>query len=530
VSTSQERCNASDVVERQVRAGRGDATAVIADDATLTYEELRRQINRAGHLLRELGVRREQRLLLVLDDTPVFPIVFLGAIRIGAVPVPVSPLDRADNFRHFVDDSYAGLVVADAGMLDQLTEALSGRAVRWLVRGGAGAGVAEFDEGMGAQPDELEAVPTHRDDMAFWLYSSGSTGRPKGVVHLQHDIGVTCDRYAGEVLGLGPDDTTFSTTKLFHAYGLGNGLSFPLAFGATAVLMSGPTKPAPILETLRRRRPSVFFSVPALFGAIVRDPDADGALDSVRFCVSAAEPLPPTTIRRWRERFGVDIVDGIGSTEMLHIYCSNRPGQIAAGTTGWPVPGYELRLIDDAGAPVDGAGIGALQVRGDSCAAFYWHQHEKTKASMLGEWFATGDRYERGADGTYTYVGRIDDMLKVGGLWVSPVDMEHTLMEHPRVGGVGVVGVSLDGASRIAAYVQCDGGAGDDTLAEELRTWCKERMRRYEYPHLIRFVEDLPRTLTGKVQRYRLREWAARAAAEEPESVRAEPVHGLSVS
>jgi len=522
-----EGCNVSELVARQVAAGRGGKPAVIAEDATLSYDELRRQINRAGHLLRELGLRREQRVLLVLDDTTVFPTVFLGAIRIGAVPVPVSPLDKDENFRHFVDDSYAELVVTDAPLLDRLSHALAGRAVRFLVRGRSEQGVVELDEALGAQPDELDALDTHRDDAAFWLYSSGSTGKPKGVVHLQHDIGVTCDTYAREVLALGEDDVTFSTTKLFHAYGLGNGLSFPFASGATAVLMRGPTKPEPILETLRRHRPSVFFSVPALFGAIVREPAADGALDSVRFCVSAAEPLPAATLMRWRERFGIEIVDGIGSTEMLHIYCSNRRGRIAPGTSGWPVPGYELRLVDELGAPLEGPATGALQVRGDSCAAYYWHQHEKTKVSMLGEWFASGDRYERSADGTYTYVGRVDDMLKVGGLWVSPVDMEHALMEHPRVRGVGVVGITMQDTTRIAAYVECAGEPGDDALADELRAWCKQRLRRYEYPHLVRFVDELPRTLTGKVQRFRLREWAAASAAAQPESVAAEPPAGL---
>jgi benzoate-CoA ligase len=287
--------------------------------------------------------------------------------------------------------------------------------------------------------------------------------------------------------------------------------------------MSGPTKPEPILETLRHHRPTVFFSVPALFGAIVRDPTADGALDSARFCVSAAEPLPAVTFERWRERFGVEIVDGIGSTEMLHIYCSNRPGRVVPGSSGWPVPGYELRLVDELGTALEGPAIGAMQVRGDSCAAYYWHQHEKTKASMLGEWFATGDRYERNAEGTYTYVGRVDDMLKVGGLWVSPVDMEHVLIEHPRVRGVGVVGVTVQDATRIAAYVECAGESGDEALADELRSWGKERLRRYEYPHLVEFVDELPRTLTGKVQRFRLREWATGTGAAQPEAVRAEP-------
>jgi benzoate-CoA ligase len=377
--------------------------------------------------------------------------------------------------------------------------------LQFVVRGATEPDVVELDEALAAQDDELAPASTHRDDMAFWLYSSGSTGKPKGVVHLQHDIEVTCENYAGYVLGLSEDDITFSTTKLFHAYGLGNGLTFPLWFGATSVLKAGPPKPDLLLATLRERRPTVFFSVPALFGLLVRDESADGALDSVRMCVSAAEALPPQTAERWKERFGLEIIDGIGSTEMLHIYCSNRPGEVVPGTTGFPVPGYELRLVDDDGNVLEGAAVGNLEVRGDSCAAFYWHQHEKTKGCMKGDWFSSGDRYERREDGAYAYVGRTDDMLKVGGLWVSPIDMEHVLLQHPRVAGVGVVGVTIEDASRVAAYVEVE-GEPDDALADELRTWCKERMRRYEYPHLVEFVDELPRTLTGKVQRFRLRE------------------------
>lgn len=504
-------CNVSDLVVRQVEAGRAGAPAIVADDAALSYDELRRQINRAGHLLRELGVRREQRVLLVLDDTSMFPVIFLGAIRIGAVPVPVSPLERDAHFRHFVDDSYAELIVADALLLDRLVAAMGDRRVHWLARDGEGPAVTELASGLAAQSDELDATPTHADDPAFWLYSSGSTGKPKGVVHLQHDIEVTCESYAQGVLGLSPDDVTFSTTKLFHAYGLGNGLSFPLCVGATAIYMSGPTRPARILETLRRHQPSIFFSVPALFAALGREDGARDALRSIRFCVSAAEPLPAATIAQWERAFGLEIVDGIGSTEMLHIYCSNRPGQIRPATSGWPVPGYELRLVDEQGRVIEGPAGGELHVRGDSCAALYWHQHEKTKASMQGSWFATGDRYRRNDDGTYTYVGRTDDMLKVGGLWVSPIDMEQVLLEHPCVLGVGVVGVTAGDVSRIAAYVERTGEQDDDDLAEELRLWCKERLRRYEYPHLVTFVESLPRTLTGKVQRFRLREWATEA-------------------
>src|SRR4051794_5553798 len=504
-------CNFTEVVERHVDAGRADKPALVGPDATLTYEQLRRQVNRMGHLLRSLGVGREHRVLLVLDDTTVFPIAFLGAMRIGAVPVPVSALDKAENFRHYIHDSYATVVLTDAPTLPRLREALAGEPLRYLVRGGEGQDVVELDGALAAQADELAPAHTHRDDMAFWLYSSGSTGKPKGVVHLQHDIEVTCDTYARQVLGLREDDVNLSTTKLFHAYGLGNALTFPLWFGATSVLRAGPPKPEAILATLRDRRPTVFFSVPALFALLVRDDSAGGALDSVRLCVSAAEALPPQTAQRWKERFGLDIIDGIGSTEMLHIYCSNAPERVEPGTTGRPVPGYELRLVDELGRELEGAAEGGLEVRGDSCAAYYWHQHEKTKSCMRGDWFSTGDRYQRRDDGAYVYVGRMDDMLKVGGLWVSPIDMEHVLLQHPRITGVGVVGVTLDDISRVAAFVECE-GEGDEALASELQAFCKERMRRYEYPHLVNFVDELPRTLTGKVQRFRLRELAEERA------------------
>jgi benzoate-CoA ligase family protein len=505
-----ERYNASFLVERNVEAGRGDKAAYLATDATLTYDELRRQVNRAGHLLRELGVRREDRVLMVLDDTTAFPTLFLGALKIGAVPVPVSPLDRIDNYRHYALDSYADIVATDAALLPRLREALDGLDVRYLVRGVADSDVAELDSGLAAQGDELDPSPTHRDDMAFWLYSSGSTGKPKGVVHLHHDIEVTCETFARQVLGLREDDVVFSTTKLFHAYGLGNSLSFTLWFGATAVLMAGPTRPEPILAKLREHRPTVFCSVPALYSALVRDDGAGGALDSVRLCVSAAEALPPHTFDRWQERFGLEIVDGIGSTEMLHIFCSNRPGAVKRGTTGEAVPGYELRITDDAGQVLEGPAVGNLEVRGDSCAAFYWHQHEKTKACMRGDWFTTGDRYERREDGAYVFVGRTDEMLKVGGLWVSPIDMEHVIVDHPEVQAAGVVGVVLDDASRIAAFVERRSTeTAPDELAEQLRAMCKERLRRYEYPHVVHFVDELPRTPSGKVQRFKLRTLAA---------------------
>jgi len=507
VVAAPERFNASLLLDRNIDRGRAGKAAVHAVDRSLTYGELLAQASRAGNLLRALGVAREERVLLVLDDTTAFPTMFLGAMRLGAVPVPVSTLDKADNFRHFVDDSYARVVVADAGSMPMLREVLDGRDLTFVSARGPAEGAIDLEAELAAQDDELVPAATHRDDMAFWLYSSGSTGRPKGVVHLHHDIEITCETYARQVLGVREDDVLFSTTKLQHAYGLGNNLSFPLHFGATAVLSAGPPKPDTLLAVLRERRPTIFFSVPALYGALVRAEGAEDAFGSVRMCVSAAEALSPTIFDRFRDRFGLEIVDGIGSTEMLHIFCSNVPGAVVRGSTGRPVPGYELRIVDEDGGALPGEAVGNLEVRGDSCAAFYWHQHEKTKASMKGDWFTTGDRYRRTEDGVYVYEGRADDMLKIGGLWVSPVDMENAIMEHPLVDGVGVVGVTVDEVSRVAAYIiRRDGDPTDDELADELRALCKQRLRRYEYPHVVRFVGDLPRTVNGKVQRFRLRE------------------------
>jgi len=504
--TVADRSNASLTVDRNIEVGRGAKTAYMTPRESLTYEELRCQMNRMGHVLRDVGVRREQRVLLVLDDTTVFPIAFLGALRIGAVPVPVSVRESADHFRHFVEDSYAEVVVCDADILSRLQATLTGLDVRFLARG-AGEGAIDLDSALAAQDDELAAVATHPDDVAFWLYTSGSTGKPKGVVHLHHDIEVTCETFARQVLGLREDDRVFSTTKLYHSYGLGNSFSYPLHFGATAVLLDGTPTPERLLATLRQQRPTVYFSVPAVYRQLVADQAAGDAFESVRLCVSAAEPLPVRTFEQWQERFGLEILDGIGSTEMFTAYCSNRPGEIVPGTTGRPVPGYELRLSDEAGNVLDGPTVGTLEVRGDSCAAYYWHQHEQTRRSMRGGWFTTGDRFSRREDGTYLYVGRTDDMLKVGGLWVSPVDVERVLVEHPAVEQAGVVGVNIDDYNRVAAFVKCSAEVNaDEQLEADLRSWCRDHLRDYEYPHVIRFVQELPQTLNGKPQRFKLRE------------------------
>ena len=484
--------NSGTLVDRQLEAGRGDKVAIRCAGDEVTYAQLHGRICAAGSALRELGVGREDRVLLVLDDTPTFPALFLGAMRSGAVPAPVSFLDTTENFRHYATDSYAKVVVAEDALLERLPPGAIGR--------------SQFEALIADAVGETTPADTHPDDMAFWLFSGGSTGFPKGVVHLHHDIPFTCDTFAREILAITEADITFSSTKLYHAYGLGNNLTFPYSVGATTVLRPGKPDPRGLLETAQEHQPSLFFSVPTLYGAMVNLPDAASHdLSSVRMCVSAAEPLAPEVLRRWQAAFGLDIIDGIGSTEMLHIYCSNLPGDVRPGTSGKPVPGYELKLLDENGSPVGDGEVGNLHVRGDSALAYYWHQHEKTKAAISGEWFFTGDRYRVNEAGDYVYEGRADDMIKIGGLWASPIEIENALVEHPRVLEAAAVGVDADYTTRVKAFVICRGDAGDDALVEELQEWCKGRLRRYEFPHFIDFVDELPKTPTGKIQRYKLR-------------------------
>jgi len=462
------------LVDRRLEAGHGDKVAIRCAGEQFTYAQLHESICAVGNTLSELGIGREDRVLMILDDSPLFPALFLGAMRMGAVPAPVSFLDTTENFAHYARDSYAKLIVAEDALLERLPEGTMGS--------------TEFASRLIA--GERSPADTHADDMAFWLFSGGSTGFPKGVVHLHHDIAYTCETYAKEILAITEDDVTFSSTKLYHAYGLGNNLTFPYWVGATSVLRPGKPDPRGLLETAQANRPTLFFSVPTLYGAMVNLPDAsEHDLTSVRFCVSAAEPLAPEVYRRWKATFDLDIVDGIGSTEMLHIYCSNRPGEVKPGTSGKPVPGYELALLDEHDRPVKPGEVGNLHVRGDSALAFYWHQHEKTKAAIKGEWFFTGDRYRQDEDGDYVYEGRADDMIKIGGLWASPIEIENVLVEHQRVLEAAAVGVDADYTTRVKAFVVVRGEPGDDDLVEELQEWCKERLRRYEYPHFIEFVD-----------------------------------------
>jgi benzoate-CoA ligase family protein len=503
--------NSCAILDHNLEAGRADKVAIRWGEESVTYGELCARTHAFAEALREAGIHREERVLLVLDDSPAWPTAFFGAMRIGAVPVPVSFLDHPQNFAHYLRDSYARVVVVEAAAADALLGVLGEAAERPILLSANGRveGTTALEDVLATHAGaEVATLQAHRDDMAFWLYSSGSTGRPKGVVHLHHDIPYTCETYAKEILEIDEGDVTLSTTKLYHAYGMGNNVSFPYWAGASTVLLSGRPRPEPILRAAQRYRPTLFFSVPTLYNAMLGVADGgDYELASVRRCASAAEPLSPAVLRRWRERFGLDILDGIGSTEMLHIYCSNRPDHIVPGTSGIPVPGYELRLLDEEDREVPDGEIGNLHVRGDSAHAFYWHQHEKTKATLKGEWFFTGDRYRRDEAGGYVYEGRADDMIKVGGLWVSPIEVENALAEHPAVVEAAAIGIRAEETTRVKAYLVCREHDGDQRALEaELQEWCKARLRRYEYPHFFAFVDELPKTLTGKIQRYKLRE------------------------
>jgi benzoate-CoA ligase family protein len=503
--------NVSTLIDGWVeRRGENDIILVTADDVTWSGGRLHAAVNDVAARLRDLGMGREDRILMVLDDTPAFPALFLGAMRIGAVPVPVNFLARPDDFGYFLDDSGARFAVVDHVFIEVVGPQVSARpGVTLLIANGpAPDGAHAVDRWVAEPGGDVAPVDTSPDDMAFWLYSSGSTGKPKGVVHSHADIGATCERYAVPVLGIGLEDVVFSSTKMFHAYGLGNNLTFPMWSGATSVYLTGRPTPDHLLERVGSHRPSLYFSVPALYNAVLAHPGFDDTdWSTVRLGVSAAEPLPPEIWRRFLDRTGIEILDGVGSTEMLHIYCSNRAGEVRPGTSGTPVDGYELEIRDPEGELCPTGEAGEMFVRGPSALTEYWQQPERNQDKLRDDWFLSGDRYRQDEDGFYWYEGRVDDMMKVGGLWVSPIEIENRLMEHPSVREAAVVAVDVEHMSRIKAVVILNEGVeGGGDLDVELQSWCKAELQRYQFPHVIEYVEDFPRTATGKIQRFKLRQ------------------------
>jgi benzoate-CoA ligase family protein len=498
-------------VDRHIAEGRGGKVAFLHEDGELTYAGLQELVNRAGNALRGLGVEPEHRVLCLLLDSPAFLAIFWGAIKIGAVPIPINTMMRSQDYLYFLNDSRARVAVISEPLLAEAGPILSqARHLKHvIVVGKPGAGQIGFDAWLTKASSTLEAVDMSKDDACFWLYSSGSTGFPKGAVHLQHDMVVCSDTYGLQVLGITPEDRTFSAAKLFFAYGLGNNMYFPMRVGAQGVLYPHRPLPEAMFEVIHRHKPTIFFGVPTLYAAMLQVKEAEKRYDfsSVRRCVSAGEALPEAIYTRWRERFGVEILDGIGTTELLHIFLSNPPGRARPGSTGLAVPGYEARIVDEEGLPVPQGEIGSLRVKGDSTMAYYWNQHEKTKATLFGEWIHTGDKYYQDADGYFWYCGRADDMLKVGGIWVSPVEVENTLVGHAAVLEAAVVGhEDTDRLVKPKAFVVLkDGHAATPALEDELKHFVKDKLAPYKYPRWIEFVPELPKTATGKIQRFKLR-------------------------
>ena len=499
---------AYDLIERNLRAGRGAKTAIIDDNGQYSYAELAARVNRAANALTKLGLGQEDRIMVCLLDSIDFPSVFLGAIKAGIVPVATNTLLTANDYDFMLGDSRAkALVVSEALWPTFAPIVAKQKALRHVIVSGA-KGEVLLSKLLADSADKFEAAATTCDDPCFWLYSSGSTGAPKGTVHLHSHLIQTAELYARGVLGIREDDLVFSAAKLFFAYGLGNGMTFPLSVGATAILMAERPTPASVFARLKQHKPSIFYGVPTLYAAMLASPDLPKRAElAMRLCTSAGEALPADIGRRFTEHYGVEILDGIGSTEMLHIFLSNRAGEVRLGTTGKAVPGYELRLVNEAGNPVAPGEIGELQICGPTSALMYWNNRDKTKNTFMGPWTRSGDKYVMDGDGYYAYCGRSDDMLKVSGIYVSPFEVEAALMTHAAVLEAAVVpNTDVDELVKPKAYVVLKQGvAASEQLAEELKLHVKSKLAPYKYPRWIEFQDELPKTATGKIQRFKLR-------------------------
>jgi benzoate-CoA ligase len=485
-------------------AGRGSKVAYIDDSGTCTFLQLAERVDRAANALRNLGIQRENRIAIAMLDSADWVALFLGAIKAGIVPVALNTLLTPSDYEYQLKDSRSQALFVSEPLLKSfepirancpdLTHVIPHEKLKELLSS--------------ASP-KAEAAPTLRDDMCFWLYSSGSTGAPKGTVHLHSHVILTAELYAKPVLGIRESDVVFSAAKLFFAYGLGNAMTFPLSVGAMTVLMAERPTPEAVFKRLTEKKPTIFYGVPTLYAGMLASPAFPNKNQlALRVCVSAGEALPPTIGKTFTERTGVEILDGIGSTEMLHIFLSNRPGEVRYGTTGKAVPGYELRLVDEQGGLINKPDeLGELQISGPTSAIMYWNQREKTKNTFQGPWTRSGDKYSRDQDGYYTYGGRSDDMLKVGGIYVSPVEVEMALSSHEAVLEAAVVG--KEDESKLVkpkAYVVLKPGqSASEGLKSTLQQHVKAKLAPYKYPRWIEFINELPKTATGKIQRFKLR-------------------------
>ena len=507
---------ASVMIDRHIDEGRGSYPAIINADAfpdsgtgkPITYQRLAEQVNRCGNLLRSLAPQAGSRVLMVMKDCPEFFYVFWGAIKAGLMPVPLNTLLRADDYRFMIEDSACAGLIYSPEYQSEVIPALasSDHQPGVILSTGGPSGLTGLLEDY---PPHLDPAPTTADTECFWLYSSGSTGRPKGAVHRHEDIVATCVHYAEDVLGMVQSDVCFSAAKLFFAYGMGNAMTFPLWVGGTAVLSSQRPSPDMTFQIIEDHKPTIYFGVPTLYAAQLRALDKSSRdFSSLRCCVSAGEALPADIFRRWQEKTNTLILDGIGSTEALHIFISNTLSDYRPGTSGKPVPGYRVKILNDEGEPVLTGEAGKLLIQGDSTSSRYWNNQEKTAETMVDGWLNTGDTYLEDPNGYFVYCGRNDDMLKVGGIWCSPVEIENRLIEHPQVLEVAVVGrPDTDGLIKPEAFVVLNQAEDASTgLADDLLRHCQDGLARYKYPRWFNFVDELPKTATGKIQRFKLRD------------------------
>ena len=510
---------AADFIDAHVARGLGDKTAFIDPERSITYGELQARSCRFARALARIGLRRENRITLLIDDTVDYPVAFWGAIRAGIVAVPLNTFLNPDQYAYMLNDSRASTIVvgaAHAGVIRSLLDRLPNLRTIILVgtnadRSGFGSrAVCPFEEMLAGESPEPFTADTVSDEVAFWLYTSGSTGDPKGVRHVQSSPMATAKLFGQGVLGIREDDVVFSAAKLFFAYGLGNAMSFPLSVGATAVLWPQRPIPEAVLAIMRRYQPSIFYGVPSLYAALLAHNHVCRGLgsDRLRVCVSAAEPLPAHIGERWKQIVGTDILDGIGSTEMLQAFISNSPGAIRPGSSGKPVPGYEAKIVNENGRALGDGEIGELVVRGPSAGEGYWNQRAKTRRTFAGEWTFTGDKYLRDDEGYYFYCGRTDDMFKVSGMWVSPFDVEAALISHEAVLEAAVIGKDdADGLTKPKAFVVLKNGRmADERLLESLKAHVKRHAGKWKYPRWIDIRAELPKTATGKIQRFKLRD------------------------
>jgi benzoate-CoA ligase family protein len=501
-------------VDRHVPEGRGRKIAIECGDERVSYRQLLERTNRVGNALRELGVRPEERVLLLLLDTPEFLYSFFGAIKMGAVAVPINTQSKPREYEYVFNDSRARVALVSESLLPQL-QLIPREQLRHLreivIVGESSRNGNGLRERMDAASPELEAEPTSKDDAAFWLYSSGSTGVPKGCVHLHHDMVVCSELYAKGILHMNEEDRCYSVARLFFAYGLGNAGYFPLSAGATTILSPDRPISAAIYANIERYRPTLFFSVPTNYAALLAERGEKGRefdLSSVRHAISAGEALPAPLFERFKQRFGVEILDALGSTESLQMVIANRPGEARPGSSGKLIPGYEAKIVDENGSPVGPNEIGDLYVKGDSICTGYWNQHEKTKEVFLGPWFRTGDKYYQDGDGYFWHAGRADDLFKVNGRWLSPAEVESALIAHPAVREAAVVARDDEaGLTKPAAYVVVNAEfTPKDQLARDLQDWVAQRVGGYKRPRWVEFLPEIPKTATGKLQRFKLRE------------------------